>query len=89
MVASGAADPRRRHGPKKGPANKAGPRGSSCVRVAVWVESPSPPARVPKSRVWNWFHGLFGRAHRLSGAKENAGPYWGARPGKVRRSLIS
>jgi hypothetical protein len=45
MVASGAADPRRRHGPKKGPANKAGPRGSSCVRVAVWVESPSPRTR--------------------------------------------
>ena len=47
MVASGAADPRRRHGPKKGPANKAGPRGSSCVRVAVWVESPSPPHASP------------------------------------------
>ena len=47
MVASGAGDPRRRHGPKKGPANKAGPRGSSCVRVAVWVESPSPPHASP------------------------------------------
>jgi len=59
-----------------------------CAGGCLGGES-QPPARVPKSRVWNWFHGLFGRAHRLSGAKENAGPYWGARPGKVRRSLIS
>jgi len=22
-----------------------------------------PPARIPKSRLWNWFHGPFGRAH--------------------------
>jgi hypothetical protein len=42
-----------------------------------------PPARVLKSHLWNWFHGPFGRAQRLSGAKENAGPYLGRGPAKL------
>ena len=42
-----------------------------------------PPTRVPKSHLCNWFHGPFGGAQRLSGAKENAGPYL-VRPGRHR-----
>src|SRR5262249_10641186 len=58
---------------KKAPPTKRGQgRVVMCAGGCLGGES-QPPARVPKSHMWNWFHGPFGRAHRRPGAKENAG----------------
>jgi hypothetical protein len=46
--------------PKKKPRFVGGPR-YGCG-AGFWAESSQPPARVPKSRLWNWFHGPFGCA---------------------------
>ena len=50
-------------GSQKGPALSAGPRwGRHVTRLAESLGGEFPaPARVPKSRLWNWFHGPFGR----------------------------
>src|SRR5262249_4392063 len=51
---------------KEAPPTKRGQvQGRLRGRLPGWKSQP--PARVPKSRLWNWFHGWFGREQRPGG----------------------